>query len=114
MIKFRSIPRRCNPLCDTLIFSFPEKKMTKDFISLITDAGMGTKNVPDAIEWHFARYWSHIFNNFGISTDQLFEITQPSANILDKSVAIPIMVRTKKVEMKKNAQILHDSLIKLY
>ena len=112
-IKLREIPKKNNPLCDALIFSFEQKEQVNEFVRLITEQGLGTKNVPDAIEWHFARYWDHIFQNFGILKDELWEITEPSAKILDKSVAIPIMVKTSYEELENNGKIIQESLLKV-
>lgn len=112
-IKLREIPKKNNPLCDALIFSFEQKEQANEFVRLITEQGLGTKNVPDAIEWHFARYWDHIFQNFGILKDELWEITEPSAKILDKSVAIPIMVKTSYEELENNGKIIQESLLKV-
>ena len=57
------------------------------------------------IEWHFARHWDHIFQKFGLSPDDLFKLTQKSADILDRSVAIPIMVNVDIETVFKNSKI---------
>ena len=105
-IKFRRVPSKCKPLCDCLIFSFPQVGQANEFVRLIGERGIGTKNVPDAIEWHFARYWDHIFTKFGISKEELWAMTQPSADLLDRSVAIPIMVKIEDSRVKSNAENL--------
>ena len=105
-ISFRRIPEKCNPLCDCLIFNFPKASQVQNFVKLINEKGLGTKNVPDAIEWHFARHWDHIFQKFGLSPDDLFKLTQKSADILDRSVAIPIMVNVDIETVFKNSKIL--------
>ena len=58
-------------------------------LCLISEKGLGTKDIPDVIEWNFARYWHHIFYKFGFTKKQLHEYTAPSAKLLDRSVAIP-------------------------
>ena len=30
-----------------------------------------TKNLPDAIEWHFAKHWIHVFKKFKINKKEL-------------------------------------------
>lgn len=110
VINFRRIPVKSVPLCDCLIFSFPEIKQTQEFIKLIGERGIWTKNVPDAIEWHFARYWDHIFTKFGISKEELWKMTQPSADLLDRSVAIPIMVRIDTNKMNKNVDVIRKTV----
>lgn len=92
-LKFRKIPEKCKPLCDTLIFNFPTKNVAIEFVDQLIINGFSTKNVPDAIEWHFARYWDHIFKKFGFTGTELMDATKPSADILDRSVALPIVVK---------------------
>jgi len=105
-ISFRRIPEKCNPLCDCLIFNFPKASQAKNFVKLINENGLGTKNVPDAIDWHFARHWDHIFDRYDLSLNDLFKLTQKSADILDRSVAIPIMVNIDSEIVLKNSDIL--------
>lgn len=107
-LTFRRIPDKCVPLYDCLIFSFPEIDQAEEYVRLMSENGLGTKNVPDAIEWHFARYWDHIFSKFGFTKEQLHEYTAPSAKLLDRSVAIPIMVKTNIDQLHKNAELIHD------
>jgi len=100
-LKFRKIPEKCNPLCDCIIISFPEPRNADRYVKLIKEKGLGTKNVPDAIQWHFARYWDHIFD-----PKNLNELTSKSQNILSRCVAIPILSQMSDDQSEKNAKIL--------
>jgi 8-amino-3,8-dideoxy-alpha-D-manno-octulosonate transaminase len=108
-ISLRRIPEKCNPLCDCLIFNFPKQKQAKHFVKLINEHGLATKNIPDATEWHFARYWDHIFAHYGLSLDDLYKLTAISADILERSVAIPIYVSTDPYTVLKNRDILYEA-----
>jgi 8-amino-3,8-dideoxy-alpha-D-manno-octulosonate transaminase len=100
-IKFRKIPKKCTPLCDTLIIQFEDINRAKYIVKKLSENKIGTKNVPDAIEWHFAKYWTHIFPIIGISKSQLeFQLKQ-SSNIIERSVAIPIMVKSNRSELER-------------
>ena len=112
-ISFRKIPEKCNPLCDCIIINFPIVEQAKNFVKLINQKGLGTKNVPDAIEWHFARYWDHIFIKYNLSSDDLFDLTQKSADLLDRSVAIPIMVNIDESEVINKSKIFYESALKV-
>ena len=59
--------------------------------------------MPDAIEWHFAMYWDHIFKKFGMNKKKLKKILKKSNDILERSVSIPIYVNDtqKKIQAKK-------------
>ena len=102
-VKLRKIPGKSTPLHDCIIFNFESKKLSKKFVELINNQGLNTKNVPDAIEWHFAMYWDHIFKKFGMNKKKLKSILKKSNDILERSVSIPIFVNDtkKKINMKK-------------
>ncbi|MGZ8842068.1 MAG: DegT/DnrJ/EryC1/StrS family aminotransferase [Pyrinomonadaceae bacterium] len=89
----RRIPEKCVPLCDTLIFQLPTAKQADAFVQRMSQEGLGTKNVPDAIDWHFAGYWDHIFTNYGISKRDLWQSTLSSHEQLARCVALPVMVK---------------------
>lgn len=102
-LRFRKIPEKNIPLCDCVIFSFPKSSQADKYVKLINERGLGTKNVPDAIEWHFARYWDHIFDS-----DEIKKITMPSHEILSKCVAIPVLSQMKEEEVINNSIILKE------
>lgn len=103
-ITFRRIPFQSEPLYDCLIFQVETADRAKHIVSEMNKVGLGTKNVPDAIEWHFARYWDHMAVDFGLSREELIRDTEPSQGFLSRSIAIPIMVKTDPDTVQKNAQ----------
>jgi 8-amino-3,8-dideoxy-alpha-D-manno-octulosonate transaminase len=103
-IQTRRIPKKCNPLCDTLIIQFEDTNKVNIFLKNLTASNIGTKNVPDAIEWHFAKYWTHILPIIGKSKGELERLLQPSSNIIERCVALPIMVKTSSEEIEKIAE----------
>ena len=52
-------------LGDTLIFRLKDRAQTQAFLDGMKRVGLSTKNVPDAIRWHFAKHWSHMFQKYG-------------------------------------------------
>ena len=50
---------------------------------------IGTKNLPDAIKWHFASYWKH-----AISKKEINRLDK-SHDKLKKHIAIPILLKKK-------------------
>jgi len=107
-LKFRKIPGKCTPLCDTLIFNFPTKNVATEFVALIKQNGLNTKNVPDAIEWHFAPYWDHIFDKFDFQNGDIWDATKFSSDMLDRSVAIPIMVKMQNDIILETGSIIRS------
>ena len=107
-IKFREIPSKCNPLCDTLIISLKDKKTADMLVSNLLKNQIATKNVPDAIEWHFAKYWDHMLEEFQMSNNELNKHLEPSSKIIERSVALPIMIAMEPNEVKKQAIKIRD------
>lgn len=107
-ITFRRIPSACTPLCDTLMFELSDAERAKAFVTRMGERGLGTKNVPDAIEWHFAGYWPHIFGQFGLDADALWQTTLPSWERLERCVAVPVMVTTPPERLDEIAGALRE------
>jgi hypothetical protein len=54
-------------------------------LKAISSLGFSTKNVPDAIEWHSASYWDHIFG------EDVRRNLLPSQQLLDDHIGLPIL-----------------------
>ena len=112
-IKLRKIPKKCKPLCDTLIIQFENKDIANNFVDMIKIEGLGTKNVPDAIEWHFVKYWDHMLSYFDMDINELNNSIMTSSEILEKCVALPIMVKTSENALKNQIEILRKVIKKI-
>jgi len=109
-VKFRKIPKKCTPLFDTLILQFQDKNLANNFVSNLNNLGLGTKNLPDAIEWHFAAYWNHMYSYFGVTETEFKLFLKPSTDILERSVALPIMVKPSLNNIEKQYEALKLTL----
>ncbi len=103
-IKLRTIYKGSNPNYDTLIFKIENKKKRDKIVKYLNSTGVGTKNLPDAIKWHFAYFWKH-----AIEKDQI-KNTLKSKKILEKCIAIPILLR-KSVKFYKKISSKLERLI---
>jgi 8-amino-3,8-dideoxy-alpha-D-manno-octulosonate transaminase len=112
-ITFRKIPKKCYPLHDCLIFRVNSRKIAKDFVKLMSKNKLNTKNLPDAVEWHFAKHWSHIFKKFNINKKKLSKMLVPSSELLEKSIAIPISSIKNDKATKKAANKIYQIAKKL-
>jgi 8-amino-3,8-dideoxy-alpha-D-manno-octulosonate transaminase len=90
-LSFRSICDEVGEIGDSLIFFGDAKIQTDRVFEMLQQAGIGTKNLPDAIRWHFARYWDHIYSGErqGLRRSDGWE---KSAKLLECAIAIPVMV----------------------
>ena len=107
--KFRRVIDWDGDIGDSIIFTLPNSKMASKFVKGMGEENLGTKNVPDAIRWHFAKHWSHMFNKYGWYKDNYRLEWEKSAKILESSVAIPVMV---KMSEKRIFEIA-DKLLKI-
>ena len=71
---------------------------------------IATKNIPDALEWHFVKYWDHIFKNQGISKKKLLNSFPKSSFHLEKSIAIFIFASENFKKVRKKVRIIEKIL----
>ena len=82
----RKIYPGSTPSYDTFLFKVKKNQKNK-ITKYLNNVGIGTKNLPDAIKWHFAFYWRH-----AISKKQL-KNTYKSKKILENYIAVPILLK---------------------
>lgn len=86
---------------DCFIF-FVSKNSKKKIIEILNNFNIGTKNLPDAIKWHCAYYWKHIFTK-----KECLEV-KFTYNLLKSTIAIPILFTKKKLIYKKIASKINN------
>ena len=84
LFEFRAIPSRATPSYDTLIFTVDCENLRAKVIETLNDLKFGTKNLPDAMRWHCASFWGHLF------TDSHSDSVTDAYERLSKCIAIPI------------------------
>ena len=86
---------------DTLVL-FSENAETAILIgNRLKNLGIGTKNLPDAMRWHFSKHWEHLVG-YNKKFDKAFKSGwNDSALILEKSVAIGISVKWNDDDIEK-------------
>ena len=84
---------------DALFFSLKNPEQTLKFLKMMNADGLTTKNVPDAMRWHFAKHWSHMFQNNSLYSKTYKTQWKKSADILERTIAIPIMVKMTAEEI---------------
>lgn len=78
---------------DALIFLLDSSEQAGRFVNGLKREGLGTKNIPDAMRWHFAKHWSHMFNKYGWYKDTYKTQWKQSADLLERAVALPVMIK---------------------
>jgi len=105
-ICFRRITDEAGDLADTLIFNFATKELCDAFLKSYLAAGYITKNVPDAIDWHFAGTWNHMFKNVPVYRDTWRTAWSKSAELLGRSVAVPVFVKKSVEDMQAQGEAM--------
>ena len=86
-------------LSDTLILILRNQKIAKQFVKYLNKNSFSTKNLPDAVDWHFAGKWGHIFKHVSLYKKKFHTEWKKTSDLLSKSVSIPIFVKSKKKEL---------------
>ena len=94
-IKLRKIPKKSKIIYDTFIFFVDNASKRQKIIKILSNLKIGTKNLPDAIEWHCSFYWNHM-----LKKDQLNRCKK-SRDLLKKAIAIPIYLNRNLKDYNK-------------
>ncbi len=89
--EIRHVPQGSKCINDTLII-FQKNKLKKlKIIEVLKKSKFGTKNLPDAMEWHCSFFWSH-----ALKKNQVIR-SKKTFRILNSCIAIPIW-RNKTID----------------
>lgn len=104
-VKQRTINDLKGDLADTLIFYFETEDKADVFLKKYQAEGYHSKNVPDAIDWHFSGTWNHMFE--GTPYEKNWStIWVKTANLLRRSIALPVYVNQTEEEITRHVQVL--------
>ena len=92
-ISFRTVPDGAIESGDALYFSFDNKERVNKVLIKLKEMGIGTKNIPDALKWHFASEWEHIFNDHPTYKETYKNAWPKSKDLLSRTIALPVMVK---------------------
>ena len=90
---FRELPDAAGDAGDTLVFFMDKREKASALAKALAKKGVGTKNLPDAINWHYAGTWTQIFGNLPeYKGKDLEKVWAQSTDYLRRAIALPIMV----------------------
>jgi len=99
---------------DTLIFFLPSEKQAQRFAEELGGRTLDTKNLPDALDWHFAGTWRHMSSHFA-SARQASQTHSASPNmcachgptsrcvcdwLLRRAIALPVKARMSGADIE--------------
>jgi 8-amino-3,8-dideoxy-alpha-D-manno-octulosonate transaminase len=91
---------------DTLIFSLETNALAIKLEQALMSAGFGTKILPEAIDWHFAGVWNHVFTDKSI--EELENEFKVSGDLLRRSICLNIPVLLTNAAIGKIAKVIAD------
>jgi 8-amino-3,8-dideoxy-alpha-D-manno-octulosonate transaminase len=94
----RLIPKGSKCINDTLIIFQKNKFKRLKIIEILKNAKFGTKNLPDAMEWHCSYFWSHALKKSQVQR------SKKTFKILNTCIAIPIWKKKTINDYKKIAK----------
>jgi 8-amino-3,8-dideoxy-alpha-D-manno-octulosonate transaminase len=90
---FRRILDEEGELADTIVFFLESKDQATQFAQRMGQEGLGTKNLPDALNWHFAGRWEHMRDRLPGSSEPWQARWSKSSDLLERAIALPVMVK---------------------
>ena len=93
--KIRDMLKNSTSSYDTFLFKVENQNQRNKIINYLHTNGIGTKNIPDAIKWHFVSYWQH-----AVSKKEINSIKKSKIKI-EKFIGIPILIKKNYRNTKK-------------
>lgn len=107
---FRAFVDEEGETADTLVLIFEEISKANEFVKGMREKGLGTKNLPDAFNWHFAGTWDHIFSELEQYKNRSWQTSwRKSEDLLRRSVALPINIKMADEQIDKAIDAVRES-----
>lgn len=105
-INYRHLNDANGDIADTLIYYLGDENSALRTAKALYDGGCTTKNLPDAVDWHFAGTWDHMLTEYRPCSDK-WPLT---AKRLKSAIAVPINACMSKDEIGCYASIIKNNL----
>jgi len=116
-LNFRKLSPTAEETGEALVFSLPSQNDVDILNKLLVEAGITTKNLPDAYDWHFAGTWNHIIPKYtpewfnqkvGAGKKSKGVYFDKSTDLLCRSIAIMIFVYMDDSTISRIVQVIND------
>lgn len=102
-IKIRPLMSNYETNYDTLIIQLKTKTQAKKFLKYLKKNNIFTKIIPDALKWHYVKYWRHLKKI--LPNKKIYLKTD---KILSRSIALPVFGKTKLKTIKASCKIISN------
>ena len=90
---------------DTFIFNVEDEQKRISALQILKSLNFGTKNLPDAMEWHCSYFWPHAISKINILN------SRKTYELLNKQIAIPIFLKREIDEYRILSEELYRAMI---
>lgn len=109
-IRFREVPDAAGDAGDSLVVFCEDPDAARRVAADLKRRGIGFKNLPDALDWHFAGTWTHIFTTLEPYSRQRWQgLWSRSEGILRSAIAIPINIKMDEETVIRTIQTLSEA-----
>jgi len=112
-VRFREVPDPTGDNGDALVFFLETPERAKRVARGLQQKGIGFKNLPDALNWHYAGTWDHMLGKADWLKGQTLEnYFARSGEILRRAIALPIFYKMDEARIATIAAELQNALAK--
>lgn len=90
-------------IADTLIFALESKERAVSTAASLAKLGLDTKNLPDALDWHFAGTWTHLLGDCAKNWPRTREL-------LERSIALPVNALMSEAGIQRVADGVREAV----
>lgn len=94
---------------DTITFMLNSAEKAGRFAAGLKQKKIGTKNLPDAIKWHFSGTWDHMLSALGLYKGKDLTKAWPrSQDILSRTIALPVNIKMSDCQIASIIEALKE------
>ena len=87
---------------DSIVFFMKNIENARKAVAILKERKVSTKNLPDAIKWHYAGTWNHMLPEFDMYKNKdLMTLWPKSTEILLRAVSIPVNIKMSKEDITR-------------
>jgi len=110
-LRFRDIPDPGGDTGDAVVFFLETPERAKRVARALQQKGIGFKNLPDALNWHYAGTWDHMLGKAEwLKGRTLEDCFKQSGEILRRAIALPIFYKMDEARIAAIAMELKMAL----
>jgi len=110
-IEFRELADPAGDIGDTLVFFLRDDLTARRFAEEFRKRGFGTKNLPDAIRWHFAGTWDHMLPGTKLYRGRDLTRCWPrSQDLVRRAIALPVFIRMTEEQIAHTVMSIRETI----